>query len=224
MPKVINHEHPESVKLRSKLGKYRFNGALYYSEEITKYFIPTVKTDRVWVTIRAGEAFADHSIVFVHDVFYSLEKYEYTFKYDDVVYVVSMPDMVDIYKEHGKVIYLPLSVDVPYVEQFKREKDRDTAFCGRDEWRTGFRNKKPVEFPPGTDFLENIPREQLLSEMARYRNVYATCRTAIEAKVLGCNVLPYHFRFPDTGQWQIYDSRDAARDFQRLLDEADGLA
>lgn len=219
---IIDHTHPESVRLRSRLGKYRFNGALYYSEEIVKYFVPTVRTDRTWVTIRAGEAFADHSICFVHDVYKFEEKYAYTFDYDDVVYVISMPDMLDAMSKHGKVVYLPLSVDVRYVEQFRREKDRNTAFCGRDEWRNGFGLKKPIEFPEGTDFLENMPRETLLHEMARYENVYAVCRTAIEAKILGCNVLPYHPRYPDPDKWRIYDSRDAAKDLQRLLDGIDG--
>lgn len=212
---VINHDHPESVRLRRMLGKDRFNGAYYYSREICDYFIPNISTDRNWMTIRAGEAKADRSIIFVHDILNFERKYAYTFDLDDPLYVVSMPWNIAECEPHGKVVFLPLSVDSEYVQRFRHEKDRDTAFVGRREWRRG------IDFPDGIDYIENVPREKLLSEMAHYRRVYALSRTAIEARMLGCEILPYHPRFQDPDQWQIYDSRDAAKDLQRLLDEAD---
>ena len=58
--------------------------------------------------------------------------------------------------------------------------------------------------------------------MARYRNVYAIDRVAIEAKVLGCSVLPYDRRFPDPNFWEVIDSRDAAKMLQGILDDIDG--
>ena len=230
---IIDHNHPENVRLRKMIGKHKWNGAHYYSCEIAKYFIPTIKTDRNWVTVRAVDnclqqdkdfqGCVDHSIVFVHDIFHFEERYAYTFPYDDIVYVVSMPWNVEQAEKHGKAIYLPLSIDVAYVEQFKRDKkDKDTAFVGRDEWRKGYGKGGSIKFPKGTDFVEMLPREQLLSQMSRYENVYAVCRTALEAKVLGCNVLPYHKDFPDPEFWQVLDSRDAAKMLQAELDRIDG--
>lgn len=216
---IINHEHPESVKLRSKLGNDAFNGALYYSQEITKFFIPTIKTDRGWNTIRAGKVCEDHSIVFVHDIFHGVQRYEYTLPYKDIVYVVSTPWNVKEFEPYGKVIYLPLSVDTEYVKQFEREKDREICFVGRREW---IRGADVIKLPDGIDYLSNIPRELLLSKLGRFRKVYATCRCAIEAKVLGCDILPYHPAFPDPSIWEVFDSRDAAKILQEKLNEIDG--
>ena len=219
---IIDHTHPESLRLTKRLGRNRYNGAYFYSCEIVEHIIPNVKTDRNWMTIRAGAAAVDHSIVFVHDLWKFPEKYGYTFPYDDMLYVVGVPDMLDEVSRYGKAIYLPLSVDVGYVELFKRDKDRDAAFCGRTEWRTNFMPDGPAEFPDGTDFLELMPRPQLLSEMARYRTVYAECRTAIEAKVLGCEVIGYHPRFAGKGLFDVLDSKDAAVLLQEQLDRIDG--
>ena len=61
----------------------------------------------------------------------------------------------------------------------------------------------------------------LLAEMAKYKRVYAVGRSAIEAKILGCKVMPYDERFPDPGRWQILDTRDAARMLQNKLNSID---
>ena len=119
-------------------------------------------------------------------------------------------------KQWGKPVFLPMSVDVEYVEQFKREKDRDICFAGRMEKCTD-----ELRFTPGLDFIAEVDRVTFLTELARYRRVYAIDRVAIEAKILGCEVLPYDRRFPDPDFWQVIDSRDAARMLQEILDEVD---
>ena len=78
-----------------------------------------------------------------------------------------------------------------------------------------------MEFPLTVDFIEGIPRDQMLDEMAKYKRVYAVGRTAIEAKVLGCEVLPYDPRFPDTDRWKVLDNRDASVILQRMINEID---
>lgn len=55
--------------------------------------------------------------------------------------------------------------------------------------------------------------------MAHYRYVYAVGLTALEAKVLGCNVLPYDSRFPDPSVWVVRDIKLMVPEFQRLLDK-----
>ena len=213
---IIDHNGREAKRLQKWLGKNRYNGAYYYSVEIGKFFIPKIRTRRNWVTVGTKQAL-DHSIVFVHETLSGPDcwrKYEHFFKCRDVVYVVSVRDDLEQFEPHGHAVYLPLSVDTKYVEKFKREKDRGTAFAGRDEWRQG------IEFPDGIDYIGMVPREELLSEMARYRTVYAECRTAIEAKVLGCDVVKYHPLFAGE-PFDVLDSRDAARMLQALLDEVD---
>ena len=217
MPVIIDHTHPEYVAARERIGRNKYNGAYYYSEEITRFFIPTIETDRSWITIKAGEEKADHSIVFVHNNRNFEGAYSYLFDLEDVVYVVGLPDMVEQVAPYGKVIYLPLSVDVSYVERFrKKRKMKDTAFVGRRETRRDW------EFPKGTDFVEMLPRHQLLWEVSKYRRVYAIGRCAIEARILGCEILPFHPRLPDVSLWQILDSRDAAKMLQAELDRLDG--
>lgn len=80
---------------------------------------------------------------------------------------------------------------------------------------------KGITFPKNTDFLEELPRKILLTRMADYRHVFAVGRTAIEAKILDCNILAYDPRFPDTDFWQILDNKDAAKILQAKLEEID---
>ena len=58
--------------------------------------------------------------------------------------------------------------------------------------------------------------------MARYKRVYAVGRCAIEAKILGCEVLPYDERFPNPDVWTVLDSKMAAKILQSQLDIIDG--
>lgn len=214
---IIDHTHPEYIKARNKLGRNKYNGAYYYSKEIVERIIPLVNTDRNWLTIKAGDNAIDHSIVFVHNNRNFEGPYSYLKPYKDMIYVVGLPDMVEPASKLGKAIYLPLSVDVAYVEQFKRKrKTKKRAFVGRKETRRDWK------FPEGTDLVELLPREELLTEMAKYKEVYAIGRTAIEAKILGCKVLPFHPRLPDPELWQILDNTEAAAMLQKKLDIIDG--
>ena len=70
--------------------------------------------------------------------------------------------------------------------------------------------------------IENLDRSILLRKMARYQEVYAVGRTAIESKVLGCEVLPYDERYPDPSVWRIVDNAEAAKMLQQILDDIDG--
>ena len=110
----------------------------------------------------------------------------------------------------GKAIYLPLSIDTKYLDQFKREKDKDTAYVGRPSKRHG------IELPEGTVFLENMDRPQLLKEVARYKKVYAVGRAALEAKYLGAEILPYDPRYPDVNLWQVIDNLEAAKMLEKI--------
>lgn len=209
----ITHEHPAYVEARSKIGLSRWNGAYYYSKEIVRHFIPTIETWRPWVTVQAGELAVDHAIYFIHHN-YNTNVYRHLAKYKDLVLVCGWPQTVQKVAHLGKAVYLPLSVDVEDVAQYRREKDRDICCAGRKE--------KITRAPRGTVEVTGLPRAEFLNELARYRKVYAMDRVAIEAKVLGCEVLPYHPWFPDPDFWRVIDSHDAARMLQGLLDDIDG--
>ena len=73
------------------------------------------------------------------------------------------------------------------------------------------------------DFLQDIPHEELLWRMAYYKYVYAVGLTAIEAKILGCNVLPYDLRFPDPSVWIVRDIKQMIPEFQKLLDGTENV-
>lgn len=196
-------------------GGNRYNGAYYYATEIVKYMIPHIKTGRNWVLVnQPGEAY-DHSIVFVHNNLHP-ENYEWLSEYNDLILVCGIPETCEKVQHLGAPIYLPLSVDVEEVKRFRvPEKTKEIAFVGRSAKRKG----PEYEIPPETPLLEDIPREELLSQMAEYKKVYAVGRTAIEAKILGCEVLPYDPRFSNPDIWEIHDSREMTLVLQQKLNK-----
>ena len=210
---IINHDTPEYRKKWNRAYSNQWNGAFFYSKEICKYIIPEIKTDRNWITVNVKGVGCDHAIVFVHNNLHP-EHYDWLKKYDDLVLVCGVRETCDKVKHLGKTIYLPLSVNVKDVEKYKTEKTKDTAFAGRKAKRRG------IDFTE-VDFLEGLPRTRFLKEMAKYRNIYAVGRCAIEAKILGCKVLPYDPRYPHPQRWRILDSKDAVPILQKKLDKAE---
>ncbi len=215
---IIDHNRPEYKWRYEKLpDRDKHNGAVYYSREIVKNIIPNVKTDRPWVTIKAGTLMMDRAIVFVHNNVNFEKAYDYIKDYKDLILIVGLPDMVDRVKAYGTPIYLPLSVDVEEVAKHRQPKTRGRAFVGRYETR----RRSAATFAADVDCIEGMPRDQLLDAMAKYEQVYAIGRTAIEAKVLGCEVLPFHPRLPDPEIWKVFDNREAAKLLQEELDKID---
>lgn len=211
---IIDHNHAEYKKKWNLCGSARYNGAYFYSQEIARNIIPNVQTDRNWITVNVKGVGCDHAIVFVHNNLHP-ENYEWLSKYDDLVFVCGIPETMDKVKHLGKVIYLPLSVDVDEVKAYTTEKKKGTCFAGRRAKR------RKANIPNAVATLEGIPRQQMLKKLAEYEKAYAVGRTAIEAKILGCEILPYDERFPDTERWQILDNKDAAKILQEELDKID---
>lgn len=210
---IISHEDKDYAARRWAISVNRYNGAYYYSREICGIMIPLVQTDRSWVTVNTRRA-VDHAIVFIHNNKHP-QNYEWLNVYRDLVLVCGIPETCEKVAHLGKAIYLPLSVNVAEVEAYRTEKTREAAFVGRPSKRFGIR------FPERVDYLEGMPRRKLLAEMAKYKRVYAVGRSAIEAKILECKVMPYDERFPDPDRWQILDTRDAAMMLQKQLDSID---
>ena len=216
---LIDHTNPTYVEARNKIGLNKYNGAYYYSKEIVQNIIPLVKTDRNWITIETKTLGCDHSIVFVHNRKHP-EWYEHYSEFDDIIFVCSIDEYRDSFKHLGKTIYLPLSVDVDYVKQFRTEKDKEVAFVGR---KAKLREFLGSVLPEGIDYVCNMTRDQYLKEMARYKKIYAVDRTAIEGLVLGCEILPYELKYPDPSVWKILDNKEAAIMLQEELDKIDKI-
>lgn len=190
----------------------KYNGAYYYSIEICDRMIPNIKTDYNWITVNVQGVGCDHAIVFIHNNQYP-ERYEWLSQYKDLILVCGVPETCEKVAHLGRTIYLPLSIDVENVTGYRREKTRDTAFAGRPS------KKRGIKLPDGIDYIEGLPRSTLLRRMAQYKNIYAVGRTAIEAKALGCNILPYDPRYPDPERWKVIDNLEAAKMLQEELDK-----
>ena len=214
---IVNTDTAEYIRRRGSMtGPGKWNGAYYYSLEICRNIIPNVQTDRSWITVNApGAGAEDGAIVFIHNNIHT-NTYDWLAKYKDLVLVCGIPETVEKVEHLGTAVYLPISIDVNEVTAHKAEKTRDRAYVGRPSKRSG------IQLAPGTDFIEGMPRERLLDEIARYREVYAVGRCALEAKALGCRILPFDPRFPDPERWQVIDNREAAAQLQRILDDIEG--
>lgn len=218
---IIDHNHPIYAAKHRKLTEgNKYNGAYYYSKEIVKNIIPNVKTDRNWITIRLPEltVHPDHSIVFIHNN-RNPNYYSYLKEYKDCLLVCGLPQTAEIMKFFSdKVIYLPLSVDVAQVKKYRvKNKTKEKAFAGRKV------KLFHAPIPKDCDILSNMPQTQLLKEMAKYKKIYATGRTAIQAKILGCEIGVHDSRFPDPKIWKIVDNKEAAEILQQKLNIIDGI-
>lgn len=204
--KIFSHESPEYTNTKP-------NGALLYSQEIVKYFIPNIKTDRNWITINLAGHCYDHSIVFIHNNL-TTEKYEWLKDFNDLILVCSQPETMEKVKKYGYPIYVPLSIPVEEVKKYTTKKTKARAYAGR-------KDKYASTNARNCDRLEDLEHEELLKRMAEYYSVYAVGRTALEAKVLGCRIAPYDPRFPDVSRWKVIDSMEAVEILQRELNKAE---
>lgn len=219
---ILDHTEPNYARKRNSLGNGKYNGAYYYSREIVKNIIPNVKTDRNWVTVRLSDCkdHPDHAIVFIHNN-RNPNYYRYLKEYKDVVLVCGLQSTADNMRFYSdKVIYLPLSVDVEAVKRYRvKNKTKEVAYAGR-LIKLNYANNR---VPSGVDILSGMPQSKLLREMAKYKKVYTSGRTAIQAKILGCEVLPHETNFPDPSIWKILDNKDAAKILQHKLNLIDGV-
>lgn len=214
MSNIVDHtDSAYKIKWKNS-GAQRYNGAYYYSIEIVNNIIPYIKTDRNWVTINIPGKCYDHSIVFIHNN-KNPERYAWLRKFKDLILVCGIPSTCDKVRKYGTPIYLPLSVDVEEIKKHIHPKVKEVAFAGR------YPKRVDKKFPKGTQFIESLPRDKLLDEISQYRKIYAVGRTAIEAMILGCKILPYDPRYPDTNIWKIRDNKDVIKILQYKIDQID---
>ena len=214
---IIDHNHPKYKERRSKQGFGKYNGAYYYSKDIVKYIIPNIKTDRNWVTVRLENVpVPDHSILFVHNN-RNPNYYSYVKNAKDVILVCSVKHTYDNMKFFGIPVLLPLSVNVDSVKRYRvKDKTKEMAFAGR---RLKLNNKVPSK----CDILTDIPQTELIKKMASYKKIFAVGRTAIQARILGCEIGVYDNMYPDPSLWKVFDVKDACIRLQKLIDKIDNV-
>lgn len=214
---IIDHNHPEYIARWKKLGKSKYNGCYYYSQEIVQNIIPRVKTDRDWNTVgRDMEGMHNGMIVFLHDNS-TPWNYDWLKNYKDLILVCSSEYTQKSVIYSGKTILLPMSIDTEYVKQFRTKKTKDTCFVG-NVW---VKSNTTTRIPGKVDFFRSLPREKLLKEVAKYKKCFAIDRCAIEAKVLGCELLPIKVTYGCDDIGRVLDNRDAAKILQEELDKID---
>ena len=214
---IIDHNHPDYMKLRNKISNGKHNGCWYYSKEIVDNIIPNVKTWRDWNTVgRDLPGMHDHMIVFLHDNS-TPWNYNWLKNYKDLVLVCSSEYTKDSVIYSGHTILLPMSVDTEYVKKFRTKKTKDTCFVG-NVW---VKENTHTKIPEDVVYLQNMPREKLLTELAKFRNAFCIDRCAIEAAVLGCNLIPIQTSYSVDNVGSILDNRDAAKILQRELNKID---
>lgn len=221
---IIDHTHPEYVKLRKKTGNGKYNGCYYYSKEIVENIIPLVETSRDWNVVgRELEGMHDGMIVFLHDNATPWH-YDWLKKYTDLILVCSSEYTKKSVKYWGKTILLPMSIDTEYVKQFRTEKTKDTCFVGNIWVKNNIRSITNLysAVPGKVDFFSSLPREKLLKELAQYKRAFAIDRCAQEAKVLGCELLDLDTRYSVDNVGEVLDNREAAKILQKELDKIDG--
>lgn len=213
---IIDHNWPEYKVRRQNMAGGRFNGAYYYSREIVRNIIPRIKTTRNWLTVNNYGPCPNHVIIFIHNN-KTLGNYEWIREQNiqDAVLVCGVPETCAKVAHLGKAIYLPLSIDTEAVSAHQKTKTKQVAYIGRLAKIEG------TDLPKNIECIAGLPREALLDEMAKYRKVYAVGRCAIEAKALGCEVLPFDPRYPDPNIWQVIDNQEAANILQQELDKID---
>lgn len=216
MTKTISHLSPEWINLKIP----HQNGAYWYSKELLERILPNIKTDRNWVLINAEHSCMDHSIVFIHNNAHP-ERYEWLTPFKDLVLVCStiktLETMIEMFP-HCHCIFIPLSIDVDYVKQFKaKRKTKNMCYYGRLE-------KCPEKIMNDDKIVKlgDDDRETLLKEVAKFKTVYAIGRCALEALALGCKVIPHEGEYENT-KFTLIDNKEVIPMLQKLLNEIDKI-
>lgn len=209
---IFSHLSPEWTKLNIP----HENGAYWYSKELLETIVPHIRTNRSWVLINVKKQCRDRAIVFIHEC-RNFKYYEWLKPYKDLILVCSHPIVVEaLIKQFPKfhIIYLPLSIDVDYVKQFKvKRKTKEMAYFGRK-----IKCPKKILKNDKIDKLCDDDRDKLLKEVAKYKTVYANGRCAIEAKALGCKIInPYN----EIREVNVIDNKQVIAELQRLINEID---
>lgn len=210
--KIVGTKSDRYQAWRARQGIGRNNGAYWYAKEIENIILPELSHLNLWINTVGANFFTPREIpkgavIVCHDNINTVRTYMKLFRLG-VLWICSKQEVADILTEHGeKAVYIPLSVDTEYVKQFKRKRrTKDTAYVG-NAW--SFKKKYLSSLPDNIDQLNGMEREDLLKEMAKYRNVIAEGRCLIEAMVLGANWSLPTYENINIIEREVLDTREA---------------
>lgn len=215
---IVKSDDVNYLRAWEMLSSGKYNGAYYYSQDIENYIIPNIKTDRpinlIGTLACGGE---DSMVVFVHHYLNVREKYSWLRRYNDIIIVSSDYDADKELLRYGRVIHLPLSVNVSEIAKHRKKPTQKACFYG-NQW--GFRRKEISELvPPEVPRFGEMPREVAWDVVSDYADCYAIGLCAMEAQVLGCHIKTSRYRYPEPEKsFPILDCECAAKLLQEALD------
>ena len=216
MARIFSHLNQEWIDTHVGVN----NGAFWYSKELLENIVPKIKTDRGWCLINVDNQCEDRMIVFIHNNAHP-ESYYWLANYKDLILVCSqlktLKTMIEMFPKFHCIL-LPLSIDTEYVKKFKvKRKTKDTALLGRLVKcpKDIMENDKIVK-------LGNGSRDDLLKQVAKFKNVYAIGRCALEAKCLGCKVTSHKGEYKGV-DFKLLDNSEVIPILQKRLNEIDGV-
>jgi len=220
----ISNKSPEYIKMREALGYGKYNGAYYYAEEIQNIMLPLLETDRDIYTIHVPNIGSNHALIWAHSNVDIRKTYRHWKNYHDLVFIVSQHRTGMILHNmfpKDRIIYLPLSVDTHYLDQFKYNGSRVGCIYFGNRWAK--RNALPNSIPLNATFIHDRPREWCLRMIAQTKDVYASGRCYIESLYLNPNGTHRVKTSYDSDDLFVLDTRDAVITLQKKLNEIDKI-
>lgn len=208
---VVGTEADSYKSWQSRQVKGVNNGAYWYSKEIESIILPELDYNLCIITAGATilkpYEVPEGAVIVCHDNRTPRKSYGMLFG-KKVLWVCSKHSTVDLMRSYGeKAVYVPLSIDTEYVKKFKRRRTRDIAYVG-NPW--AFKKSYLGSLPKHVVQLYGMGRDQLLSEIARYKRVIAEGRCLMEAQVLGAKgEVPKYDDGIEAVFVKPFDSRDA---------------
>lgn len=213
---------PKFTQWRDKQTHGKENGAYYYSKEIEENILPELGFDlsgmffiTAGAVLYSAREIPDGTIVICHDNRSTKRSYGKLFG-KNVIWVCSKHATVETLKGYGeRAVYVPLSIDTEYVKQFKRKKTKDTAYVG-NAW--AFKREYLNSLPVDIEQLSDMPRVELLKEMAKYKRVIGEGRCLMEAQILGCKTEVPKYDGHESLYVEALDNREAIKYWREALE------
>lgn len=209
-PIILGINTHRFIKWHSKQGITRNNGSYWYAKEIEDIILPHINKRLFIVTAAASiynkHEIPDNAIVVCHDNRSTVNSYGFLFQ-KNILWICSKHSTVKtLIREGERAVYIPLSIDTEHVKKFKSRKTKGTAYVG-NSW--AFKKSYLSSLSKDIAQLSNLDRDDLLKEMAKYKNVIAEGRCLMEAQALGCKCETPKYENLESVYVELLDSRDA---------------
>ena len=217
---IYGTQSPVYKAYRSGSLRGKNNGAYFYPLEIENDILADFKhLDLLVITAAALRYNPRHipngSIVICHDYTRPLITYA-KFLNKDILWICSSEKAVKQFTDKNeRAVFIPLSIDVDYVKKFKTTKTKDNAFVG-NVWSY---KQEYVNGLEDVDIITELPRDELLKQMAQYKHVIAEGRCQMEALALGCKVSTPKFKSKTSILYKKpIDTKDVYDDWKLALE------